>query len=247
MDDLDVALTQQARFTTRIGSRPTEQRLPLGLPAADAAFVARNTILANVEWIAAIRGHAIPQTWTTVASYLLDALDWVTRHPDGAQVVDELTAAVVNARRTIDRPADRAYVGRCSTPLDATDLTGALAAAACSQELYALADRTHITCPRCGTTWDVRARQDAMLAELREHVLPAADIARAVDGLGVPITAERIWQWKRRGVLAPALDEHGRHRTDMRGRPLYRVGDVLGVVARHAYLAQRAVGSTVQP
>jgi len=231
MGDLDIALTQQARFTARVGSRSTERRLPLGLPAADAAFVARNTILANTEWVAAVRGHPIPQTWTAIAGYLTAATTWLSRHPDGPQVVDELTAAVVNARRTIDRPADRAYLGRCGALLEVVDVDGLTGAVDCAHELYARDDQVVVDCPHCGTTWNVRTRQDRMLEQLRDHLLPAVDVARAVDGLGRPVTPELIRQWKRRGVLAVTLDEHGNPRADPRGRPLYRVGDVLDVVA----------------
>jgi hypothetical protein len=236
MADLDIALTQQARFSARVGSRATEARLPIGLPASDAAFVARTTILANVEWITAVRGHGIPQTWAMIATYLVEATPWLSRHPDGPQVVDELTAAVVNARRVIDRPADRTYLGRCGAlvEIDITayaDPAPVAVAVDCPHELYAPVDRPDIDCPRCGTAWNVRARQDTLLAQLREHVLPAVDVARAVDGLGTPITPEVIRQWKRRGVLTPAADEQGRPRADERGRPLYRVGDVLDVVA----------------
>lgn len=224
MGDLDVALTRQARFTARVGSRAVEQRVPFAPPAADAMFVTRNAVLANVEWVAGIRGHAIPDTWSTVAEYLDGALAWIAQHPDGAQVIDEVTAALVQARRAIDRPAERRYVGRCGALIETLDVDGTPEPLTCPQQLYAYADRADVTCPCCGTTWDVHARQDAMLAELRDHLLPAADIARAVDGLGVDLTVERIWQWKRRGVLAPTT-------ADGRGRPLYRVGDVLDVVA----------------
>ncbi len=236
MADLDIALTQQARFRAHVGSRSTETRIPFGLPASDAAFVARTTILANVEWITAVRGHKIPQTWSTIAAYLVEATGWLSRHTDGPQVVDELTAAVVNARRVIDRPADRTYLGRCGALVE-IDVTGyadpapVRVAVNRAQELYAPVDRADIDCPRCGTTWGVRARQDTLLAQLRDHVLPAVDVARAVDGLGTSITPEVIRQWKRRGVLAPATDDAGRPRADVRGRPLYRVGDVLDIVA----------------
>lgn len=258
--DLDTTLTRQAVFTTRYaGTGPTtpdpddEHPAPqtaattplvVHLGAADALFVTRNTLLAWADWVTAVRGHHLPTTWARIADYLRDAARWLSQHPDGPQVVDELTAALRHARATIDRPADRAFIGTCGALIEtamhlgAVDDTGApvlsLVPTSCTEQLYAREGRPVIDCPRCGTTWDVAARQQALLEQLEDHVLPAVDIARAVDGLGVPVTADRIRQWKRRRLLAVALDDHGRPRADVRGRPLYRVGDVLDLVAGHS-------------
>jgi hypothetical protein len=228
MGDLDVALAKQARFSGNVGGRSTTTALAFGYAASEAAWVARQTILVWIDWVTAVRGHRVPDTWGEVGDYLARlALDWIARHPNGPQCVDELTAAIRQARHCIDRPAERRYVGVCNgTTLDADGL-----AVICTQELYALGDHDTVECPRCGATYDVRARQDAMLNQIRDHVLTAADMARAVDGLGVDITFDRIRQWKRRGQLAPVLDEAGNPRADIHGRPLYRVGDVLDIVA----------------
>lgn len=231
MGDLDVALAKQARFGGNVGGRSsTTTALPFSYAASEAAWVARQTILVWVDWVAAVRGHDVPGTWAGVGAYLRTATAWIARHPDGPQCVEELTAAIRNARRCIDRPAERRYVGVCNgITVDADGL-----AQVCTQELYALGDHDTVECSRCGAKYGVRARQDAMLEQLREVVLTAADMARAVDGLGVDLTPERIWQWKHRGVLAVTLDENGNPRADIHGRPLYRVGDVLDIVADHA-------------
>jgi hypothetical protein len=231
MEDLDIALAKCARFGDSVGGRSTSTALAFGYAASEAGYVARQTILVWVDWVTAVRGHDVPTTWSGVAAYLHQAAGWIAAHPDGPQIVDELTAAITQARRTIDRPAERHYIGTCGGLIEAADLTGALGAADCTQELYAHADRDTVDCPRCGTAWQVRARQDAMLARIRDHELNAADMARAVDGLGIDLNPERIRQWKRRGVLEVACDADGRPHADVKGRPLYRVGDILDIVA----------------
>lgn len=239
MGDLVVTLTRQARYGPRVGARTTTNPLPFAYGASEARWVAHTTLVGWTFWVADIRAHRRPETWGEIAGYLRDhgGLDWAAQHPDGPQLVEELTAALRNARRAIDRPADRAFIGTCGALIEidvVVDGHRTLLPASCPEELYAPVDRDEIDCPRCGTTWNVRARQDAMLTDLRDVLLPAVDVARAVDGLGVDITPERIRQWKRRGVLAPAVDECGRARADVHGRPLYRVGDVLDVVAGQA-------------
>jgi hypothetical protein len=254
MGDLDVALAKQARFGGNAGVRSgTTERLtdedthwpqtaantplPFGYAASEAGYVARQTVLSWADRITAIRAHRVPETWGEVGDYLRQhALNWIAAHPDGPQIIDELTAAIRNAHRCIDRPAERRYIGICGALIEITlpTLPAAVMAADCPEQLYALGDHEHAECPRCGTKWDVRARQDAMLNQLRDHVLNAADMARAVDGLGVDLTPERIRKWKSRGLIAPALDRNGNPRADVHGRPLYRVGDVLDIVADHA-------------
>lgn len=227
MAALDGALARQLRFTRQHGSRSTTTPLPYAPAAADAMYVARATTLKLADWVAGVRGHPTPQTWASIARYLIDALGWITAHPDGPGVVDELTAALTNARRTIDRPADRAFLGTCGALIEHDT-----APIDCPEQLYAPTTATTFDCPRCGTTWQVRDRQDAMFEQIRDLLLPAADLARAITGLSRQVTFDQIRQWKRRGHLTPALDENGNPRANPQGRPLYRVGDVLDLATQ---------------
>lgn len=230
MTDLGVALTGQVRFTAQRGGGHLERpnpddeawpqtaaatRLPVNLPVSDAAYVARATVLANLEWAIDVRGHHVPTTWAAVGTYLADALPWAARHPDGPQFVDELTAALVHATRTIDRPADRHYLGLCDGTL--IDVDGL--ATTCGAPLYG-PDAGVVVCDRCTTRWavvDLRARQ---LERIDDHELAAVDMARVLAQVGIDVPARLIRLWKHRGQLEPAG-------VDRKGRPLYRVGDVL--------------------
>lgn len=231
MGDLDVALTGQVRFTAQRGSsqprRPDVDDaawpqtaavtpLPYAAGPAEAGWVLRDTVLANLEWILDVRGHHVPTTWTDVATYLTAALDWVARHPDGPQVIDELTAGLRQAWRAIDRPADQHYLGLCPGTL--VDLDGL--ATACTYPLYGADSAATVTCPRCLAPWAVADLHTALVARIEHHQLAAVDAERVLATVGIDIPARLIRLWKHRGELEVAG-------VDARGRPLYEVGAIL--------------------
>lgn len=234
MTDLDVALAGQVHFIAQRGETRTETPDPedarwpqttavtrAGFAAgpSEAGWVARQTILTWVDWVTAVRGHTVPQTWTDVGTYLRAAVDWIARHPDGPQAIDELTAGIRQARQAIDRPADQHYLGLCPT---------------CTHALYA-PDHAHtITCPRCTThhqTADLRAR---LVTRIEHHTMTATDASRVLAEVGIDIPARLIRLWKHRGELTPAVDIDGRPLSDNHGRSLYEVGAIL---TRHAVTA----------
>lgn len=222
--DLEVARTRQARMGSGGGGRSSSTPLPWGERAADADFVLRETVRANLAWVLGVRGHVAPLSWAGVGQYLVAAVSWVVAHPDGPQVVDELLVALRHARRAVDRPADREFVGRCggTTPLGER----------CTEALYCLPGAAEVDCPRCGWVWQVGERHQRMLGVLADELLPASAAARAATALGVRVAESTVRTWRRRGVLAPAVDERGNPRADRAGRPLYRVGDVVDLAGR---------------
>lgn len=217
-DDLQVALVGTVRFTQQRGGDTID-----ALGPSDAAYVLRATILANLDWITSIRAHNIPQTWAGIGAYLRTSLTWAAQHPDGPQYVDELTHAITNARRAIDRPADRHYLGTCNgTTLDPDGL-----AQICREPLYAPDYAKTTRCPRCGTPWptaDLRTRQ---LDRIAHHQVSAVDAERIFAEVGIDIPARLIRKWKHRREL----DTAG---VDKRGRPLYEIGAILARNAKTA-------------
>ncbi len=224
--DLDVAFAKEAQFGAS-GGRSSERPAAFGYAAAEALWVLRSALGGNAWWVAGIRGHSPAVVSLRHGAYVLDGLDWISRHPDGWVVVDELLAAFGQAWRAIDRPVERRYAGVCHSFTAEQRIQSAIFGVdidTCSTPLYAMSDSDVVECPGCGTVYEVQARRDAMLEQLRDHTLTAAEMSRAVDGLGVDVNADRIRQWKRRGLIAQAG-------LDQRARPLYRVGDVLDIVA----------------
>lgn len=218
MDDLDTALTRQSRFTraANLHRAGAEEPLPFAIGASEAGYVIRSTILAHTAWITQVRGHTMPRTWRELGTYLTSATDWVARHPDGPDIVDELTAALRQARWAIDRPADRRYLGLCQNVR--ADNTG------CHQPLFARVDQPAVKCRRCHHTWDTADLQAELRARIENHQLPAVDAARLLAEVGVLVDVRTIRQWKRRRHLEPSGHT-------VKGQPLYRIGDILKLLA----------------
>ncbi|MEE6295181.1 hypothetical protein [Georgenia wangjunii] len=218
MSDLDDAVGKRLRFSDPgDGGKSSDTPLPIDLTAADAAYASRQTLLVWVDQVASIRGHAVPSSWAAVGRYLAGAADWLSRHPDGPQAFDEILDALSIARRTIDRPAERKYAGACGALIDDEGLD-----AICDGELYARAGKATVECPRCGTVYDVASRREWMVERIEDALLPAADMSRALSGLGVGVTSAMVRRWRHRGLLATHQDEGQR-------QPLYRVGDVMSL------------------
>lgn len=221
--ELTTVLARQAVYGDRAGGRSAEHPLPYDPRASEAAWVLRDT-LTNVARALGPQPPANrpesaadatkPSGWADplgtgvsaarIARSLAQRLDTIRRHPEAYLLADEVHAAVTQARRVIDRPPDRWYAGRCP----------------CETDLYAKAGTNTVTCPGCGTTYDVAARRAELLAAAHDRLATATETSRLLKALGLDVSASSIRGYAHRGRLTP----RGRnHEND----PLYRVGDVI--------------------
>jgi hypothetical protein len=100
----------------------------------------------------------------------------------------------------------------------------------CDRSLYAGHDDRWVTCG-CGATWDARARRQDIVRAIEDQLAPVAIIARLAAAFAgeasVGQVEARIRKWAER--------KHIRHVTtkviDGRERRVYRVGDVLDLLA----------------
>ena len=128
-------------------------------------------------------------------------------------MLTDLDRLMTDARAAIDHPPEMIYVGRCE----------------CTADLYVRVEESTKTC-NCGRQYDVAERRAAMLSMVEDRLATATEIARAVaaySDASHPLSQERLRQWVRRGLLVNR--GRGAH-----GDNLYRVGDVLDLVRRHA-------------
>lgn len=239
--DLTVAITKQSRFTQMPGSgRPTkratdehrtvlaEQPLAFGYAASEARTVLASTLAYWTAAIAEQRGLSHPAyTLTDMATFLATQVQWIRNQPAGNEAHDELTTAIRNARRAVDRPQDRVYAGPCS-PEDGIELTGqerlliAIAGTGlptrCDGHLYAREGSTIATCDTCARDMPLNDARDPLLARIDNMHLTATEIVTALGGLGQKINANTLRVWVHRRLLtnhAPTGE-----------RPRYRVADV---------------------
>lgn len=266
MRALDDALGKHMRFSSPEAPGGSGERpLPLNPAVAEESWVARQTLLVWVDHVARThlvpcsdcggRGRldddgqcpacvgvgrtteAVPATWSEVGRFLDVRAHWLAGQPIAPQAFDELLHALGVARRAVDRPAERRYAGPCGgLTFDAEQRV-----IDCDGEVYAYGPSQTATCPRCGAEYSVEDRRGWMRDRMDDVLLPAADLARALAGLGVGVTSAQVRGWRHRGLLA-AVD------VNTKGQPLYVVGDAmdLAIKATENYPARvAAVGEAL--
>lgn len=213
-DDLDLTLSRQTASGARNGSRSSNKPLPFDTNASEVGWLLRNTL---VGWVRDLcEAHTEPgppDTCGDMARWLLARLWRLQAHPAANEVVSEVLAAVGEARRAIDRPAERVYAGACQVPHEGV---------ACDQPLYARLGRTVITCPKCGTGHDLQDRRERMAAELDGMLMTVREIAVVAAWLGAFTdtgrTQARLDNWASRGTIVA-------HGVNLKGRETYAFGD----------------------
>ena len=229
---LNDAVLRQVRYGAAGGGRSSDAPRLLYHPQASSdAWALRNALAVWARLVAGQRGLAAPGLGVDELSlFLAGQVDWLRAQAAGAQAIDELTAALLNAQRAGDRPADRQYAGPCTATVPDEDGL----ATACGVDLYARPGADTVECRVCGTAYPLADRRAWLLRQAEDMLLTAPDIARAVDGLGVQVSPKTVESWVRRGQLV------ARGRTvlpDGRTAATYRVGDVLDRV--HAAATRR--------
>lgn len=211
--ELQTTYTREAHLGTSVGARSSESPLPFHEKAGREARRLHAVLTSWAELVVTEREVPRPDD-RTVAMWLAGQVEWLRHHPSGADAVRQIAAAVDSARRVIDRPPDRRWLGLCGAPTDDGE---------CPHPVTALRGELHVSCRACGHVHDVEARRDELLATAQDQLAHASLIAAALTGLGRPIKADLVRKWAERGRLVA-------HGTDRSKRPLYRVGDVIDLV-----------------
>lgn len=223
-EELDVTITRQRALPTEGGSAGAETPLPWHAKAAEAQHHLKALL---VTWARMCEEehvrHCSPRTKPldehddnipALSRWLLWRVDGLELHPAGPDAHEEITDAVAQCRRLVDRPPERWYAGPC-------DL--------CRADLYATSRQGQVQCrtEQCPASYDIAERRDWLLAAAEDRLVGAADLARAVSWLGAqPLTRHRVGMWAKRGrILAKGHDGT---------RPLYRVGDAIDLLARES-------------
>lgn len=159
-----------------------------------------------------------------VRNHPLDLAAWLTLHgleirghEAVADLWQEIRGTAAQVRRIVDRRPDRRYLGVCSEPLDDADGEPIY----CIADLYAVEDRTTVTCRTCGAVHDVAERRRTLLDAVDDQLGTAAEISNALAAYAEQeLRVERVRQWYSRGRIAQYPPREGER------WPRYRVGDV---------------------
>lgn len=221
--ELEVTLARQRRFETQTsGSRSAVTELPFDLAASNALHELRNELVVLVRLCidadvpsADYQQREPGDTCSSFAGWLMWRLDGIAAQPWAADAL-RLCRLVERSHSVIDRPPDRTFAGPCDQ---------------CGRDLYAVKGESSVTCHACSLVYDLSARREWLLAVVDDQLATSTEIARALTSLDMPVTAERIRQWKHRERID--VKAH-----DRLGHPMFRVGDVVSLLVeqseRHA-------------
>jgi hypothetical protein len=219
---LEIVITRQTRYMGNIGvNSRTARALPFEPRASDVHADLNKTLQ---SWIRLIVDEArVPPPKnhhvTTMASWLFRHVPLLRNHEAGHSAVTEICFGCQRARACIDRPADYWYAGPCDI---------------CDTDMYTKVDGPWIVCSVCNQQYDLQQRRKWLLDAVQDVLATATEISRALTTLSTPVTSERIRQWHTRGRIL----EHGK---DYRAHSLYRVGDVIKLLAHFEAKRQAAL------
>jgi hypothetical protein len=146
-----------------------------------------------------------------LAAWLLRWAGEVAQHPDAAELHGDVLAMTEAARRTIDLPPQRHFVGPCED---------------CGEDLYCGPAAKVVACrtPDCGAEYPVEERRIWLLEAAVDQLRTAAELSRELPWIGgVTIDRKLINQWAVRGRITKFLP----HPRDPHGRVRFRLGEVL--------------------
>lgn len=219
--DLGLSRTRQRHYGTA-GSGTNVDALPWSEAASRSLADVRDTMHALVDRCIAARLASTENLHTSIrpasrrlddiAGWLQVRVDPIAAQPWAPQAL-RLVRVHQRALRVIDHPPEHTYAGPCQI---------------CGSDLYTLPDQPEVKCPDCGAREDVAARRSYLLGCVNDQLATATEIARALTSLAMPVSSERIRQWKHRQLLEVRATEH---RTK---HPLYRVGDVIDLLVSDA-------------
>lgn len=198
-------------------------------PVSAADLDATNTLTTWARVFADDRPQAgqPPRTVPEIAGWLSDNLRSVTTLGWAGDMTRDLLGVEHHLKGVVERLRTGNYLGICGAEHELEDGS----TTACTEPVYAHALRPSVTC-RCGTTWDAHARRQQLVRDAEDELLPVAGIARLAavftGEVNVAKVEARIRQWAHRGDVE-VVDIH-----TISGRPrkVYRVGDVLDLLAR---------------
>lgn len=230
-DELRIVLTKRARFTRGgPGGKSQENPMPMNITASQV--ISEVTKVVN-EWQGRLADHVgqpvrYPNPITAVA-WMLTAHSFgkTTTWVDTGHMLDQLTLTRTNADKVIYGPKDKWFAGICSIVTNDHE---------CDADLYADTDKGDLECWRCGHIHDIANRRAALLKHAENTFATATEAARAVIvwsdyERGENLLVKRIGMWAER----KRITQRGTILQDGKHRPLYRIGDILDLLASDAH------------
>ncbi len=219
-EDLTVTFTRQDQLADPHDHRAASPEVPLVFKAhaGEALWVLNHTLS---TWADTLGYSGAERSPACLGRWFLQNLNLIQKSSVAAQLVDEITSAIHQARRAIDRPEDhRIFLGSCGGPVTTTSES-----MNCKEELYGLPWNTHAVCQPCGAKYVISTRQEELRARARQYVGTASTIACFLRATGLNCSTEMIRGYAKRDRLKPvSINE--------RGHRVYAIGDALDALRK---------------
>lgn len=216
-DDLQTSLSRQDQLTDPNAPRAGGNDTPLVFrPHIGEAVWVLHQVLGT--WVRELGGNPRGMSPSGQARWLLANLDRVQKTPDAAELADEVTDAIHQARRAIDTPNDdRIYLGPCGAQLGP--------GRTCREKLYGVPWLTMAHCEACDTQYRISERREWLRDRSERHLGTAPEVAGYLRLTGVKCTPNMIYGYARpdRARLKPVWADHRR-------RAQYLISDVLEAI-----------------
>lgn len=219
LDELDVTICGVDKVggaSIGIVTHSSETPLPFNEKASDIKHLLCNAVMSWTRVFAEDNPHLLFNVAT-----IEDAARWMAGFPNllaghvaSVEMHADIGSLVYRARGSIDRPAQRVYLGECG---------GTTENGRCTAALFGYEGRAGARCGQCSAEWLVEARRRTMLVGIEDKVAHSGNLAALIKANGVPLASSTIRNYARRGKIVSVG-------IDARKRPLYRVGDVLDVL-----------------
>lgn len=198
---------------------------PVDPAAIEAKDVAANTVGTWARHVCETRTIETPASIRAALVFLAKQADWLAHRREAEEAFDELTAACQKAEGAVDNlGVDLAFSGPCDV---------------CGRDLYAPAGAEDAYCRPCDLMYPLDARRAHLAEQVDSQLMPAGELAAALNTTGSRVTRELIRNWATRGRLQPRGH-------DARGHRLYAVRDVRELVASRDFRLARATRRRVR-
>lgn len=200
LDELDTTICGDDKMggaSIGIVTGNSESPLAFNERASDVKSALCNTVVGWTKLFAEENPHLLFDVATIeeAARWMAGFPNLLAGHPAAVEMHDELRVRVRDARRCIDRPADRVFVGECGRLLDETGET-------CKAKLFAVVGHIEVTCRECTTSFCVVDRQRDLLLKLRAQVVTAREAEKALKPFfGRSVNVKTLRTWINRGLL----------------------------------------------
>jgi hypothetical protein len=198
--ELDITLSKQARIGVAGAPGLARERTPINVGAMQAADNLGNVLTTWARDVGRRDDIWARNSASVASSYvLLGNIDAIRRHAAVAELVDEISDAIHQARRAVDRPADRVYLGQCL--METPDDEGRQVT--CLNELYARPQAREVQCKVCGVEHEVGERRAWLLQRAQDIILSVKDASLMIGEIGgIKVSQASIRGYLHRGKLA---------------------------------------------